>query len=336
MSGEQRSRWQAFTKFAFPGRLTSEGVKARRPGLGHFSRRRMLFLISMLTISIGAGIYVRAEIHRRVARFSNNSPGTLARKGGTLFIAGGGQLSNLMYEQFVDLAGRKKAKIVVIPAMEVSEAEYPQYSEPWNSYGVQSVDVLHANSRTKADDPEFSRILDSATGVWLAGGQQSWLTAWYGRTRVETRLKALLARNGVIGGTSAGAAVMSSVMIASGRESPVIGNGFGLIPGAIIDQHFVKRNRFRRLQQALEQHPDLIGFGIDEGTALQYSVESGRFRVIGQSCVVACVPHDESDHRLSFHLEFFNQGDEFDVERLRRGETPPPSSFDLDAILLGE
>ena len=140
----------------------------------------------------------------------------------------------------------------------------------------------------------------------------------------------------MIGGTSAGAAVMSNVMIAGGHERPVMGHGFDLIPGAVIDQHFVKRNRIRRLQSALQLHPELVGFGIDEGTALIYGVQSGRFRVLGQSCVVACVPKLNSEQRTEFHFEFLNAGDEFDIERLRRGDPVPPTYVDLDAILLGD
>ena len=253
-----------------------------------------------------------------------------------MLIVGGGQMSEMIRQQFIELAGRQEARIVVIPAMAVEEADLPSYREPWCNYAVASVDVLHADSRTKAGDPEFSRILETATGVWLAGGQQSWLSGWYGRTIVETRLKNVLARNGVIGGTSAGAAVMSSVMIASGREHPVIGHGFDLIPGAIIDQHFVKRNRFRRLRRALQQHPDLVGFGVDEGTALQYAIDSGRFRVIGQSCVIACVPRVSPDQVATIDLEFLNPGDEFDIDRLREGQMAPPRALDLDSILLGE
>ena len=220
--------------------------------------------------------------------------------------------------------------------MSIEPRDVDLYREDWIHHQVESVDVLHADSRTQAENPDFSRILDSATGVWLSGGQQTWLAGWYGRTCVETKLKELLNRNGVIGGTSAGAAVMSGVMIAGGRQQPTLGRGFDLIPGAIIDQHFVKRNRIHRLQQALEQHPDRIGFGIDEGTALQYAVASGRFRVIGQSCVVVCVPTAVDDRKTEFRLEFLNVGDEFDVASLRRGDVIPPNWLDVDSLWMGE
>ena len=329
MSAEQKScrRWGSGVS------LTSIINHKKWPKI---PRHRIVFWTCAFLATVGIGVYLRAEIHRRVTRFDGSSSYSIVRSGGTLLIAGGGQLSEMIRQRFVELAGGHQAKIVIIPADAADENSLEQYRQAWLRYDVQSVDILHAASRTEADDPEFSRVLDTATGVWLGGGQQTWLAAWYGRTRVESRLKELLQRNGVIGGTSAGAAVMSSVMIAGGREKPIMGHGFDLIPGAVIDQHFVKRNRIRRLQAVVEQHPGLVGFGIDEGTALQFGVASGRFQVLGQSCVVACVSLTQDDERPKFQLQFLNPGDEFDIERLRKGEIAPPRSIDFDSILLGD
>ena len=69
---------------------------------------------------------------------------------------------------------------------------------------------------------------------------------------------------------------------------------------------------------------------------LQYGVQSGRFACIGQSCIIACVPRIGQDQKIDFHFEFFNPGDDFDVERLRRGDPVPPNYIDVDGILLGE
>jgi cyanophycinase len=330
MSTGQRFRWRILATWISWRR--SPAARRAWP-----SRRRAVFWVCAMLMTIGVGVYVRAEIHRRVARFDDSGPANSPRSGGTLLIVGGGQLPGMIRQRFVELAGGHRARIVVIPAAAADDRALTQYRETWLAFDIEAVDVLQAESRTEADDPEFSRVLESATGVWLGGGQQTWLAGWYGRTRVQTRLKELLGRNGVIGGTSAGAAVMSGVMIAGGREKPTMGHGFDLIPGAVIDQHFIKRNRFRRLQCALEQHPELVGFGIDEGTALQYDVESGHFRVLGTSCVVACVPRrGELDQRPGYRIEFLNPGDEFDVERLRRGDPIPAGDIDLEAILSGE
>ena len=338
MSDDRKTRWY-FSAFSFLRRqMHAEkqvSDKRRRWWLPH---RRVVLWAFTAMITIGAGVYVRAEIYRRVSRIEGMSPINVAYSGGTLLIAGGGDLSEQIRHRFVELAGGRDAKIVVIPAESINEQSRVQYRDSWLPYEVKSVDVLHAESRTQADDPEFSRVLETATGVWLGGGQQTWLAAWYGRTRVESRLKELLARNGVIGGTSAGAAVMSRVMIAGGRDQPTMGQGFDLIPGAVIDQHFIKRNRIGRLQRVLEQHPELIGFGIDEGTALQFGVENGRFQVLGQSSVVACVmlKTAENEKPSKLHLQFLNPGTEGDIERLRRGDAIPPGFTDFESMLLGE
>ncbi|MFM7925683.1 MAG: cyanophycinase, partial [Planctomycetaceae bacterium] len=102
----------------------------------------------------------------------------------------------------------------------------------------------------------------------MPGGQQSRLfTAWQ-NTELESALQLLLQRGGLIAGTSAGAAIMSRVMIASGKETPQLATGWDLIPDAIVDQHFTQRNRITRSQQAVSLHPGSIGLGLDEGTAV--------------------------------------------------------------------
>ena len=109
----------------------------------------------------------------------------------------------------------------------------------------------------QANDAEFVRPLAEATGVWFGGGDQVVLTEAYLGTEVERQLEgAVLARGGVIGGTSAGAAVMTRVMIAGGRTKADVGEGFDFLPGAVVDQHFLKRNRIERLLGVLSAPPE--------------------------------------------------------------------------------
>lgn len=295
--------------------------------------RRLIAWSVVFLVSVGAGLYVRGEIQRRMSRYEFQPSIDFRQPGGTLVICGGGPLPDSVRRRFVELAGGAKARIVVIPAAVVETETVEQYRETWTSFGIESADVIDAESRSQADAPEFSKVLESATGVWLGGGTQSWLSGMYRGTLVHRRLKEVLARNGVVGGTSAGAAVMSDIMITSGRDNATLGRGFDLIPGAIIDQHFVRRNRMRRLQGALEQHPDMIGFGVDEGTSLIYQVQSGRFRVLGNSCVVAVVPQSGRNQPM---IEFINSGDEFSIEQLREGMPVPANYVDLDSVLFGE
>jgi cyanophycinase len=101
---------------------------------------------------------------------------------------------------------------------------------------------------------------------------------------VEKELYQLVQRGGVIGGSSAGAAIQSRVMIRGGKGQPKISTGLELLQGAIIDQHFLKRNRLSRLLAAIRTHPKLIGFGIDEGTAIV--VSDNKYRIVGKSYVI--------------------------------------------------
>ena len=192
---------------------------------------------------------------------------------GTLFICGGGNLPGKVMERFIEIAGGPNARIVLVSSASYY-ADHDIHSRLSGWYDrladncIASVDVLHTRSRAEADTPEFSKILDSATGIWFLGGNQNWLVEPYLATRTEERMHAVLERGGVVGGSSAGAAIMSRNMIADGRTEPMMSTGLGFMPGVIVDQHFRKRNRLERLMRAMELRPGHVGIGIDEGTAL--------------------------------------------------------------------
>jgi len=178
-----------------------------------------------------------------------------------------------------------------------------------------SVTMLHTRSPQEANDPAFVKPLREATGVWIGGGDQSLLSKAYVGTEVERQLKALLDRGGVIGGSSAGAAVMTRVMIATGRTKAILGQGFDFLPGAVVDQHFLRRNRMERLLGVLSSHPELVGLGIDEQTALVVDVREHHLSVIGNSYVVACMP--DKDSRQFPRLRFLKPGDQTDLANLK-------------------
>jgi cyanophycinase len=217
-------------------------------------------------------------------------PGEPAGVSGTLVIVGGGDLPAAVGDEFVALAGGREARLVVIPtasALADTGAPLEIFAE-WKPPAVASVARLHTRDRAVADDPAFVRPLTEATGVWLSGGDQSLLTAAYRGTRVETELRRLLARGGVIGGTSAGAAVLSAVMIEGGTSVAEVGEGLGLLPDVVVDTHFAQRHRLRRLQGVVASHPACIGIGIDEETAVV--VTGSGFRVLGNANVRLCKP----------------------------------------------
>jgi len=208
---------------------------------------------------------------------------------GSLVISGGGNIPKAAIERFMELAGGKAANLVIIPTArsDADQARQDEAISEWKHRGPASVVVLHTRSRTTADQSSFVAPLLKATGIWFEGGSQDRIADAYVGTAVERELYALLKRGGVIGGTSAGAAIMSRLMIAGGNPDAKTMQGLDLLPGAIIDQHFLKRNRKPRLNGVLAKHPELLGVGIDEGTALV--VRGRELKVFGESVVTICL-----------------------------------------------
>jgi cyanophycinase len=207
---------------------------------------------------------------------------------GKLVICGGGALPAQLRNRFIELAGGPAAKIVVITTASVyaDTDKMPSKLAFWREQTFASLSVLHTRSRQTANEPGFAQPLRDATGVWFVGGNQNWLTDTYLGTRTEQELRGVLSRSGVVGGTSAGAAIMSPVMIRRDRPELETGPGFGFLPGTVVDQHFLKRNRQGRLLKVLDSHPNLMGLGIDEGTGVV--VEGNHISVVGDSQVIVC------------------------------------------------
>jgi cyanophycinase len=204
---------------------------------------------------------------------------------GSLVIVGGGKMPDDVREQFVRLGGGKQGRLVVIPtaATRADKGDSASFAKPWKSSGFTDVTVLHTRDRKRADDPQFVTPLKTATAVWFGGGSQKRIADAYVGTAVEKELHALLKRGGVIGGTSAGAAIMSRVMIARGNPRAVLAKGFDLLPDITIDQHFSQRKRKPRLVGVLNKHPERLGLGVDESTAV--IVRGRRMLVVGKGNV---------------------------------------------------
>ncbi|MEA1897476.1 MAG: cyanophycinase [Bacteroidota bacterium] len=217
-----------------------------------------------------------------VLTINSSAKGQDVQLGPKLFI-GGGALPESMYKEFCKLTG-PETKLVVIPTASKDDPDVEKIKELWQSRGIGEVIVLHTKDREVASSPGFTEPLITATAVWFSGGSQQRITDAYIGTLVEEELYRLLERGGIIGGSSAGAAIQSRVMIKGGKSQPEISTGLKLMPGAIIDQHFLKRNRLSRLIAAVRTHPGLIGFGIDEGTAIL--VYDNEYRIVGQSYVL--------------------------------------------------
>ena len=291
---------------------------------------RVWFWGFLAIFALGIGAYFRSELDSHTARLTLRAATHTADKtGGTLMIAGGGELPDRVQRQFVEMAGGAAARLVIIPGVYVEDSFVKLYFDEWNNCGPASVHVLNASSAEEANNAEFAAPLENATGVWLGGGQQTWLTSCYKGTLMERKIRAVLDRNGIVGGTSAGAAVMSDVMITGGRKKPSIGTGFGFLPGVIIDQHFIKRNRFSRLRQVVEEHPNLVGIGIDESAALVVSLADRHVRVVGDSYIVVCLP-EKIGSQYRVEVDFYNPGDDFQLSEPGKPETMLANSSNVD------
>jgi cyanophycinase len=230
---------------------------------------------------------------------------------GALVIVGGGSTTEPIRDEFVRLAGGPNARIVLIPSAcgSCSREHIQECLSVWQRFPLASLEFLDAGCREQADSAEFVAPLEQATGVWMPGGDQGRLIELYGGTRVEQAIRDVLKRGGVVGGTSAGAAVMSRIMILEGTTcEAVVGQGFGLLEGAVVDQHFSQRGRHARLLQVLDKYPGMLGLGVDESTAL--IVEGNRLRVLGKSHVTVCVPASSRRTTLIYR---FTPGEEIEL-----------------------
>ncbi|MBL9079796.1 MAG: cyanophycinase [Planctomycetes bacterium] len=220
---------------------------------------------------------------------------------GACLLAGGGKLPPAVFARFLELAGGSDAKVVLVPTASETADSDAENADTLRLYRERlpgaEVTLLHTRDRAVADTEAFCAPLRSATGVWFTGGAQDRIAAAYLGTRCEREVMAVLARGGVVGGTSAGTAIQTRVMIAGGKNPPEIATGFDCVPGAISDQHFLKRQRLPRLLQALALHPGLVGIGVDESTAAV--VRGDTLEVVGASQVVLALPaHDGHGERV--------------------------------------
>lgn len=261
------------------------------------SRARLLLLVLAPCVS--------AQVDLEKSAAPSRPPNGVANAPlGTCLLAGGGKLPPEVFARFVALAGGERARIVVVPtASEKADdpKEHAALQELWRKERAAEVVVFHTRDRERANDEAFCAPLRTATGVWIGGGAQRRLADAYLGTRVERELLAVLARGGVVAGTSAGTAIQTRRMIQSGLEDPVVATGFDLVPGVVIDQHFLKRQRLPRLLQVLGRSPGLLGLGVDEGTAAEVCGDS--LRVLGASKAVLVLAagngHDEVVHELT-------------------------------------
>jgi cyanophycinase len=254
--------------------------------VGRIQRREVLSIglgalaIEALPITASAITALSSEelVQDPVQAGSDRSPGSL-------LICGGGKLPEELLDRFCEISDAKNSRLVLIPtASERSDTgDYSPWLELWKQRGWQEVRVVHAPDRQAALEEDFAKAIDESSAVWITGGDQSRLADRYRATVLVERLVRLLDRGGVLGGTSAGAAILSDRMIIGGVSDPMMGQGFGFLPRVIIDQHFSQKDRFERLSKSVVKHPEMVGIGIDESTGLE--LRGAMARVIGRGRV---------------------------------------------------
>jgi cyanophycinase len=237
---------------------------------------------------------------------------------GSLVIVGGAMQDPAIVQRFIELAGGTEAPIVIIPTAGEADEDYHQFwsgLKQWRDNGAKHLTVLHTRDRKVADSEAFVRPLREARGVFFAGGRQWRLADSYLDTLTHKELAALLARGGVIGGSSAGASILSSFMVRGDTKSneKMIGDhtvGLGFLKNAAIDQHLLRRNRQFDMLEVIDKHPALLGIGIDEDTAIV--VRGDQFDVIGKSYVVIYSNKPVAGANGRFY--FMGAGDRFDMK----------------------
>lgn len=212
---------------------------------------------------------------------------------GHLVLIGGGDKPPEAMRKFVELAGGPGAPIAVIPtASKESDTGTYYLSLFGKEYGCRRVIVLPIKTRKDAMSAELAQLAGEAKGIFFAGGDQNRVTEALLDTPVGAALAAAFRAGAAVGGTSAGTACQSALMITGEGDFEVVragavelARGLGFFPGVIVDQHFVARQRSNRLLSAILEHPDLLGVGIDEDTAI-WVRPGGEFTVIGERSVV--------------------------------------------------
>jgi cyanophycinase len=262
---------------------------------------------------------------------------------GALVVSGGAERSPAIYERFLSLAGGPDALILVVPTSGGAES-YDSTCPCMNllrAAGAKNLRILHTLDRRIADSDAFVEPLRHARGVWFAEGNSWRHQDSYLGTKVQRELFALLDRGGVIGGGSAGARIQGEYIPIRSPEPaqraiPVADRrrGLGLLHDVIIDPHVLVRNRQFDLAAEIEVHPQMLGIGIDENTAIV--VQGDRFEVIGSSYVIIYDNHhqmlpsaDEATRTAGGRFYFLRPGDNYDMasrQALRPPTGNPPTN----------
>jgi cyanophycinase len=249
--------------------------------------------------------------------------------GHLIIIGGGSPRPTEIMQKFVELAGGSNAIIGVIPmASEIPRERGDAFLSEFQGYGAGEVHIFYIRDSLQANADSTVNALSRCTGFFFGGGDQNRLTHIFNETRSMQVFHRRYLEGAVVGGTSAGAAIMSEIMITGGGNWTVLSTdsvdymmGFGFLKNAIIDQHFIERNRFNRLLSMVIQHR-LPGIGIDRLTAV-WVKPGGEMEVMGERVVLVLQPSPDSFSKDSaetpltasdIRLDVYKAGDIFHLK----------------------
>jgi cyanophycinase len=234
------------------------------------------------------------------------------RRKGVLMAIGGKEDKSDRQEILRRFASLMKGNKLVVAtvASEVEDEQWEDYRKVFREIGVKSIERLSLNDRGQSLDEKTADLVSGAGGVFFTGGDQIRITSKLGGTDLCNRIREVYLGGGIVGGTSAGASVLTETMLVSGETdgSHQIGAslrmapGLGLIPATIIDQHFAERGRIGRLIAAVAQNPRALGLGIDENTAVAIHEEKW-LEVTGAGAVYVVDGHDITSTNIAEHEE---------------------------------
>jgi len=220
---------------------------------------------------------------------------------GTVIVVGGGSMGPEIYKAFLEAAGGPDALILDVPNAGGTDTVSGNAGQMWRNHGAKNVRVLFTKDRRIADSDSFATLIRRARGIWFEGGRQYHLVQDYGGTKAEQAFEDVLARGGVIGGSSAGASILGDFMVRGAPSNdnrimdyPGYERGFGYLRNVGIDQHVVARSRLADLADSIvTRYPNLLAISEDEGTA--WVIRGDTARIIGRNKAFVYNGRDAND-----------------------------------------
>jgi cyanophycinase len=238
---------------------------------------------------------------------------------GTVIVVGGGGMGPEVYDAFIKAAGGPDALILTVPNAG-GAATYPAEggnTRSWRNAGAKNVAVLFTKDRKLADTDSFVAIIKKAGGIWFEGGRQWHIYNDYAGTKTEAAFNEVLARGGVVGGSSAGASILGDFLVRGApsndnmiMDHPQYQKGFAYLRGTGVDQHVVARSRLPDLADSIiPKYPSLLGISEDEGTAWFIQGDTGT--IIGRNKAFAYGANVKNDPNKPFIT--LHPGDKFNL-----------------------